>query len=293
MNFAQLPTNFGLITPGCTTIYSPDRSPCGTDQADPNIKRDTEIAYNVGVQHELLPRVRRERRLLLHPVLQPAPDQQPAADPSPTTRRSTIASPLDGQRDHDLQRQRGEAEPVANLKTSSRHGQALEQQLRVRLQRAAAAAARRCSAAWPPIGRCRPVRLHRRSEPAELLRSDAGAVFRGTRSSSSRDRCRCRGASRPAPRSRPTSTSRRRAASSDGAVWQITRTTRYPADCIGPCTPGGLVNPNQTVATFNVPLAVPGTTPVGSDQPARPDGRPVVPVQVAEREAGTIRTGRR
>jgi len=46
-----------------------------------------------------------------------------------------------------------------------------------------------------------------------------------------------------------------------GAVWQITRTTRYPADCIGPCTPGALVNPNQTVATFNVPLAVPGTTP--------------------------------
>jgi hypothetical protein len=46
-----------------------------------------------------------------------------------------------------------------------------------------------------------------------------------------------------------------------GAVWQITRTTRYPADCKGPCTPGGLVNPNQTVATLNVPLISPGVTP--------------------------------
>jgi hypothetical protein len=44
-------------------------------------------------------------------------------------------------------------------------------------------------------------------------------------------------------------------------VWQITRTTRYPADCKGPCTPNGLVNPNQTVATLNVPLAPQGTTP--------------------------------
>ena len=55
MNFSQLASNFGLITPGCTTIYSPGSIACGTDQADPNIKRDTEIAYGFGVQHEVLP----------------------------------------------------------------------------------------------------------------------------------------------------------------------------------------------------------------------------------------------
>ena len=49
-------------------------------------------------------------------------------------------------------------------------------------------------------------------------------------------------------------------------VWQITRTTRYAADCKGPCVPGGLVNPNQTVATLNVPLEAQGTTPSGRIQ---------------------------
>src|SRR5262249_21434064 len=39
----------------------------------------------------------------------------------------------------------------------------------------------------------------------------------------------------------------------------ISRTTRYAADCIGPCTPGALVIPNMTAATLNVPLLAPGT----------------------------------
>jgi len=44
-----------------------------------------------------------------------------------------------------------------------------------------------------------------------------------------------------------------------GTVWLITRTTRYPADCKGPCTPGALVIPNMTAANLNVPLVAPGT----------------------------------
>src|SRR4029079_16880441 len=55
MNFAPLPAHFGLITPVCTTLYSPGSIACGTDQVDPNIKRDTELAYGFGVQHELFP----------------------------------------------------------------------------------------------------------------------------------------------------------------------------------------------------------------------------------------------
>jgi hypothetical protein len=44
-----------------------------------------------------------------------------------------------------------------------------------------------------------------------------------------------------------------------GTVWLITRTTRYAADCKGPCTPGALVIPNMTAANLNVPLVAPGT----------------------------------
>jgi hypothetical protein len=44
-----------------------------------------------------------------------------------------------------------------------------------------------------------------------------------------------------------------------GTVWLISPTTRYPANCPGPCTPGALVIPNMSAATLNVPLVAPGT----------------------------------
>jgi hypothetical protein len=44
-----------------------------------------------------------------------------------------------------------------------------------------------------------------------------------------------------------------------GTVWSISPTTRYAADCKGPCTPGALVIPNMSPATLNVPLVAPGT----------------------------------
>jgi len=44
-----------------------------------------------------------------------------------------------------------------------------------------------------------------------------------------------------------------------GTFWQVTRTTRYAANCIAPCRPGELVIPNLTTATLNVPLKAPQT----------------------------------
>ena len=44
-----------------------------------------------------------------------------------------------------------------------------------------------------------------------------------------------------------------------GTVWLISRTTTYPADCKGPCTPGALVVPNMSAANLNIPLVAPGT----------------------------------
>jgi len=40
--------------------------------------------------------------------------------------------------------------------------------------------------------------------------------------------------------------------------WSIGRATRYAADCKGPCTPGALVIPNMTVATYVLDLVAPG-----------------------------------
>lgn len=49
----------------------------------------------------------------------------------------------------------------------------------------------------------------------------------------------------------------RRQIGATNTQWQITPATRYPANCKGPCTPGALVNPGQTVPTMNVPLEAP------------------------------------
>jgi hypothetical protein len=44
-----------------------------------------------------------------------------------------------------------------------------------------------------------------------------------------------------------------------GTFWNITRTTRYAANCQSPCRPGELVIPNLTQAALNVPLRAPQT----------------------------------
>jgi len=45
--------------------------------------------------------------------------------------------------------------------------------------------------------------------------------------------------------------------------WTLSSTTRYPLDCKGPCTPGGLVVPNLTLASYVVDLTPPGTAYYG------------------------------
>jgi hypothetical protein len=44
-----------------------------------------------------------------------------------------------------------------------------------------------------------------------------------------------------------------------GTQWALTRATRYPSNCKGPCTPGALVIPNLTESSVTVPLVAPNT----------------------------------
>ena len=44
-----------------------------------------------------------------------------------------------------------------------------------------------------------------------------------------------------------------------GTYWQITASTKYPANCKGGCTPGAPVVPGLNVASLNVPLIPVGT----------------------------------
>ena len=57
INLAQVPASFGLVTPGCSVIATAGSIPCGTGQVDPDIQRGYSIQYNMGVQHELFPRI--------------------------------------------------------------------------------------------------------------------------------------------------------------------------------------------------------------------------------------------
>jgi hypothetical protein len=254
MNFGQLPANFGLITPGCTTIYAPGSIPCGTDQADPDIKRDTEIAYAIGAQHELLPgfainggfyytrfyNLRQTNNML-----------RTFADYTPVD----VASPLDGRVITIYNVSAAAQSRVANLQTSSdtaeRWNKTVEFGFNARFSGGASVFG------GVSVDRTLQVQCDITDDPNRLNFCDQTEdpvpfntqfKFAG---------------SMPLPWELEAGASFQtyKYLYAAGAVWQITRTTRYPADCKGPCAAGALVNPNQTVATFNVPLTTPGTTP--------------------------------
>jgi hypothetical protein len=44
-----------------------------------------------------------------------------------------------------------------------------------------------------------------------------------------------------------------------GTQWLLSPTTRYAANCAGPCTPGALVVPGMTLSSLTIPLVAPGT----------------------------------
>ena len=252
MNFSQLPANFGLITPGCKVVYTPGVPACGLDQVSPDAKREYEWAYNVGVQHELLPRVsltgnwfytQFSARPLVQNTLQTFADYTPVQ----------VVSPMDGSIVTIHNVSAAKQNQVQRLRTTDADAQRWNQTFEVGFTARLPGGASLFGGT--STGRTIAVQCGFTDDPNRLNYCDqtqSGVPWQTQFKVSG---------SIPLPGGIQVGTSWQTYdyLYAGGIVWQITRTTRYAADCTGPCTPGGFVNPNQTAATFNVPLAAPGT----------------------------------
>jgi hypothetical protein len=261
VNFAQLPRNFGLITPGCSTIATAGSIPCGTAQVDPNVQRPYEVMYNLGVQHELLPRVSVTANwvrtnfyalALTQNVLQSFGDYTPA----------TIANPINGSPITIYNVSAAKQSSVLNFNTTDPHGSrwnnAIELAFNARLPHGASLFG------GTATDRTTLVQCDGFTNPNQLLYCDqtqngipwntqfkmAGSVplLYGLQLGASYTTYKYTYSNTIAG---TTSTA--------GTVWLITPTTRYPANCAGACTPGAIVDPGMTVAALSVPLIPTGT----------------------------------
>ena len=256
MNFAQLPANFGLITPGCTTVYrARRRSAMRHRPGRPQHQARHEWAYNVGIQHELLPRFSVTANYFytqFYNLRQRTTCCRRFADYTPVQ----VASPLDGSVVTIYNVSAAKQSAVQNLQTSSDTAKLwntdFEFGFNARLPRGASVfggtatdrtIATQCDITDDP-NRLNYCDQTKSGIPLNTQFKIAGSSplpwgIQVGASFQTYEYLFGSGA--------PTTTF------TGGGVWQITRTTQYPADCMGPCTPGGLVNPNQTVATVERP----------------------------------------
>jgi hypothetical protein len=258
INFAQLPANFGLIRTGCQVVFSPGSTPCGTDQVDPEMKRDYEWAWNVGIQRELLPRVSVSANWFytkFYNLRTTTNTLRTFADYTPVQ----IASPLDGSIVTMYNVSSAKVSAVQNLNSNDPDARRWNHAVELGF-----------SARMPgggnvfggfAIDRTQNVQCSFTDDPNRLNYCDDT-----NNDIPWKHQFKVAG-------SRPLKYGLQLGASFTtynyilttgtnpvlGTVWNITRTTRYPADCKGPCTPGAIVNPGMTVSQMNVPLVAPGT----------------------------------
>ena len=112
-------SEFGLVPAGCSVIATPGSIPCGTGQIDPDINRGYSVQYNVGVQHELLPAISVNAYWFYSKFYDLAQDRQYPSELL-GLHAGGHRQPARRQRGHDVQRQRGGAEPVAEPRTYGR-----------------------------------------------------------------------------------------------------------------------------------------------------------------------------
>jgi hypothetical protein len=251
INFAQLPSTFGQIAPGCSVLRTDGSTPCGTAQLDADRTREYTWLYSVGIQHELLPRVSVSANWfhsnfynqgVIYNALQSFADYTPF----------TVASPIDGSPITMYNVSSAARSRVLTLETNAtdrrRWNTAFEFNFNARLPHSATLFG------GISTDRTLLVACDDPSNPNNQLYCDqtqndipwltqfklAGSVPLkwGVNLGAAYQSYRY--------------------ILTGGTVWQITPTTRYAADCRGACTPGALVDPGMTVASLNVPLEPPG-----------------------------------
>jgi hypothetical protein len=271
INFNQLPRNFGAVVPGCSMIATPGSIPCGNAQVDPNLKRTNTWNYNVGVQHELLPRlsvsanwfhVEYYNLRVRQNILQTFADYTP----------QDVVSPLDGNVITIYNVSSAKRQQVQYLDTNAPNRKqwynGFEFTFSARLPRGGTlfggttterTLAVMCDEPWNPNNllycdqRNSGIQLRTSFKLAGTYSLPWGLQFSGSFQAV---------AGLPEGTAALTGTTENSATSTTpsgiGTRWLITPTTRYAANCPGPCTPGALVDPGMTLASMSVPLAAPG-----------------------------------
>lgn len=271
LNLAQLPSTFGRVPAGCSVVATAGSIPCGTAQVDPNLKRIYTWHYNVGIQHEVLPRVAVTANWF-HVNYYNLPMRQNVLQSFADYTPFQVASPLDGSAITMYNVAAAKVSQVRYLDTNSSDRQkrynSVEFGVNARLPHAATVFAGSATEKTLVIA-CDEV-----SNPNNLLYCDqtkngipwitsfkVGGTVRvpfGVQLSGIAQTYRYVLGTAPLAGSYTNSATTSPVGA--GVNWLITPNTRYPANCLGNCTPGALVDPGMTVASLAVPLAAAGTT---------------------------------
>jgi hypothetical protein len=254
INLAQVPANFGVVKPGCTLIYSPGSIPCGNDQLDPNVPRGGAWQYSGSVQHELFPRVSVTAgyvRANFFDIRASDNVLQSFSDFTPVD----IANPIDGSTITVYNVSADKRSQVLNVLKErpgrSRWNNSFDAGFNARLGHGMT------MFGGVLVSRTLENNCDVQDDPNRLIYCDQSkndipwkAQFKiaGTMM-----------LPWDISLSAAFQTYRNDLSTTAGVVWQITPTTRYPANCAGACTPGALVNPGMTVSSMNVPLEAPFT----------------------------------
>ncbi|MCU1385291.1 MAG: Outer rane receptor for ferrienterochelin and colicin [Acidobacteria bacterium] len=255
INYAQLPKNFGLITPGCSTIATPGVTPCGTAQVDPNVQRPYEVMYNIGIQHELLPRVSVTANWVRTNFYALALTQNTLQSFSDYT-LTTIANPITGSPIAVYNVSAAKQSAVLNLNTTDPQGRRWNNAIEIAFNARFPGGATLFGGT--ATDRTTVVQCDGFTNPNMLLYCDQtqngipwNPQFKLAGSMPLRYGLQLGASYTTYKYTYGTATA--------GSAWLITPTTRYPANCLGACTPGALVDPGMTVASLSVPLIPPGT----------------------------------